>query len=218
MRQQTYREHRRTLVIVAAFLVLQAGGTAAQEASPATPVATAIVLRVEGQVDRPLSLSGLDLARMPRRSLDARDHDGNSAHYEGVVLSDVLKDAGAPLGEKLRGAQLAKFILVEAADAYRAVFALPELDPAFTDRPSSTATTGCPGRRRLPLGTIGNAPEPYSAGAFPSMWSCTPWWWPWRAAPFGGVISCPGFGPSIFFSLRSKSCWRSLAIPATCST
>jgi hypothetical protein len=37
------------------------------------------------------------------------------------------------LGEKLRGSQLSKFLLVQAADGYRALFALPELDPAFTD-------------------------------------------------------------------------------------
>ena len=29
--------------------------------------------------------------------------------------------------------QLSKFLLVEAADGYRVVFALPELDPAFRD-------------------------------------------------------------------------------------
>jgi len=34
-------------------------------------------------------------------------------------------------GPALRGANLAKYVLVQAADGYRAVFALPELDPEF---------------------------------------------------------------------------------------
>jgi hypothetical protein len=34
----------------------------------------------------------------------------------------------------LRGKRLSFCLLVEAADGYRVVFALPELDPAFTDR------------------------------------------------------------------------------------
>jgi hypothetical protein len=38
------------------------------------------------------------------------------------------------LGEKLRGSNILLYLLVEAADSYRVVFALPELDPAFTER------------------------------------------------------------------------------------
>jgi hypothetical protein len=37
-------------------------------------------------------------------------------------------------GEQLRGKDLALFLFVQAADGYHAVFALPELDHAFTDR------------------------------------------------------------------------------------
>ena len=92
-----------------------------------------IVLRVEGLVDKPLGLSAADLARMPRQTVEVKDRDGKLARFAGVALSEVLRAAGGPLGEKLRGTQLSKFLLVEAADGYRVVFALPELDPAFTD-------------------------------------------------------------------------------------
>ena len=37
------------------------------------------------------------------------------------------------LGEAIRGAALANYLMVEAVDGYRVVFALPEVDPAFTD-------------------------------------------------------------------------------------
>ena len=46
----------------------------------------------------------------------------------------MLEKAGIGLGESLRGKRLASCLLVEAADGYRAVIALPEIDPAFTDK------------------------------------------------------------------------------------
>jgi hypothetical protein len=46
----------------------------------------------------------------------------------------VLKAAGVKFGEALRGPALANYLLVEAADGYRVVFALPDLDFAFSDR------------------------------------------------------------------------------------
>ena len=38
------------------------------------------------------------------------------------------------MGESLKGKRLASCLLVESADGYRVVIALPELDPAFTDK------------------------------------------------------------------------------------
>ena len=64
----------------------------------------------------------------------AKDHDGKESTFEGVPLVEVLKSAGVKFGQDLRGKALATYLLVEAADEYRVVFALPELDPASTDR------------------------------------------------------------------------------------
>ena len=63
-----------------------------------------------------------------------KDHKGVDAEFEGVPLVDVLRKAGARVDEKLRGGALADYLVVEASDGYRAVFALAELDPAFADR------------------------------------------------------------------------------------
>ena len=49
-------------------------------------------------------------------------------------MSDILLKAGAALGKDLRGGNLNKCLLVEAIDGYQVVFALAELDQAFTDR------------------------------------------------------------------------------------
>ena len=48
-------------------------------------------------------------------------------------MGEVLKSAGVKFGKELSGKALANYLLVESADRYRVVFALPELDPAFTD-------------------------------------------------------------------------------------
>jgi DMSO/TMAO reductase YedYZ molybdopterin-dependent catalytic subunit len=45
----------------------------------------------------------------------------------------VLKLARAPLRDTLRGPHMSKYLLAQAADDYRAVFALAELAPGFTD-------------------------------------------------------------------------------------
>lgn len=64
----------------------------------------------------------------------AKDHGGIEAEFEGVAAAEILKLAGVPAGEQLRGDKIALFLLMEAADNYRAVFALPELDALFTDK------------------------------------------------------------------------------------
>jgi DMSO/TMAO reductase YedYZ molybdopterin-dependent catalytic subunit len=64
-----------------------------------------------------------------RVSLKVDDHT-----YSGVPLADLLTKAGAPLGPQLKGKQMTTYVLVRARDGYQVVFALPELDSAFTDR------------------------------------------------------------------------------------
>jgi hypothetical protein len=54
--------------------------------------------------------------------------------FAGVSLMALLEKTGFSLGGSLRGKRLASCLLVEAADGYRVVFALPEIDPAFTDK------------------------------------------------------------------------------------
>lgn len=99
-----------------------------------SPAPAPQTLDVGGEVARPLKLSAADLSKLPRKTVNAKDHDGKAITFEGVALDEVLRLAGVEFGEKLRGKQLALFLVADAADGYRAVFALPELDPAFTDQ------------------------------------------------------------------------------------
>jgi len=105
---------------------------ALQAVGPAAQLPSGVVLRVSGAISQPLALSLQDLAAMPRTKVTAKEHD-TTVTYEGVALTEILQRAGAPLGKQLHGKALASYILVTAHDGYRVVFALPELDPDFTD-------------------------------------------------------------------------------------
>jgi DMSO/TMAO reductase YedYZ molybdopterin-dependent catalytic subunit len=92
------------------------------------------VLRVRGEIKTPLSLTVAEIKSRPSATAHAKDHSGKIAAYEGVSLSAILQQAGVPLGEALRGDALQLCVVVRAADGYKAVFALAELDPAMTDK------------------------------------------------------------------------------------
>jgi DMSO/TMAO reductase YedYZ molybdopterin-dependent catalytic subunit len=107
--------------------------TSESQAAPAGTTGDATV-QVKGELPKPLELTAADLAKMPRRSVRAKDRSGKESEYEGVLLAEILKAAGVQFGHELRGPAMANYLLVEAADGYRVVFALPELDAASTDR------------------------------------------------------------------------------------
>jgi DMSO/TMAO reductase YedYZ molybdopterin-dependent catalytic subunit len=90
-----------------------------------------VVLIVDGAVEHDLKLSFSDLARFPRQNLRATDELGKESLFEGVLVAEILKAAGVKFGKELRGKRLADYLLVETADGYRVVFALPEFDPSF---------------------------------------------------------------------------------------
>lgn len=93
------------------------------------------LLSVEGEVAKPLSLSAEALSKLPRKDVKAKDHGGVEATYSGVPMRAVLLEAGVPLGQhRMRGENLSRYLVVVAADGYRAVFALPEFDEEFAER------------------------------------------------------------------------------------
>ncbi len=127
--------------LIAALAAPAGLGVAALEPTPASQQSATTqvapppaALKLEGEVARPLVLSAAELQQLPRQSVLARAHDGKESQYEGVPLFEILKKAGIPTGNDLRGKAMALYLVVEASDGYRAVFALPEIDPAFTDR------------------------------------------------------------------------------------
>jgi DMSO/TMAO reductase YedYZ molybdopterin-dependent catalytic subunit len=87
-------------------------------------------LTIAGDLATPLTLTKADLAKMPRTSAAFND-EGTETNYQGVLLYDILKQAGAPLDKQLMGKALATYILAEARDGYQVVYALADIDPNF---------------------------------------------------------------------------------------
>lgn len=105
-------------------------------------VPAAEILQVTVQIgdEAPIVLDAAALELLPHQTVKATEHGGEEAEWNGVPLYQILQHAGFSLGDSLRGPALGKYVLVTAADGYRAVFALPELDPRSTDDPVILAT------------------------------------------------------------------------------
>ena len=99
-------------------------------------------LVVTGDVENKLSLSLADLAALPRKTMTVKDeHNGKTETYQGVPLEEILKRAGVPQGEKLRGAALATYVMAGADDGYRVLYSLGELDSSIEDSDALVADT-----------------------------------------------------------------------------
>ena len=103
---------------------------------------TAATLKIGGDVSTPLALTVDDLKKMPRKTLSVLNpHEKKTEVYEGVLVEDLLKKAGLPQGEKLRGTALATYLIFEAEDGYRVVFSIAELDSGIIDAEVIVADT-----------------------------------------------------------------------------
>ena len=124
------------LAVVVAQLLPSTSGTCAQA------LATTAELRISGAVSTPLVLTVLDLKKMPRKTLTVvNPHDKKRETYEGVLLEELLRRAGVPQGEQLRGSSMATYIIAEAEDGYRVVFSLAELDSGILESEVIVADT-----------------------------------------------------------------------------
>jgi len=110
-----------------------ASGSITSAAATTTPEAR-VVLEIKGDVAKSLSLSVNDLRAMPRKTLKVTNpHEATEDTYEGVLLSDLLKQAGVASGKDLRGAALATYVVAEASDGYRVIFSIGEIEPDVHD-------------------------------------------------------------------------------------
>ena len=91
-------------------------------------------LVVTGEVKSELKLTLAEVEGMTNSTVTVTEREGRSSKYEGVLFHEILRRAGVPLGEGLRGDALRLCVLVKAADGYQAVFSLAELDPTLVER------------------------------------------------------------------------------------
>ena len=58
-----------------------------------------------------------------------------------MLVEELLKKAGVPQGEHLRGQSLAGYVVFKAEDGYRVVFSIAELDSGILDSDVMVADT-----------------------------------------------------------------------------
>ena len=122
------------IVLLATFLAVLSPLSLAQQPAPAKATTGPSEFKLGGAVTTPLTVTVEDLKKMPRKTLRIENpHAKRTEVYEGVPLEALLQKAGVPQGEQLRGPAMATYVLVEAADNYRVVFSLAELDSGFLD-------------------------------------------------------------------------------------
>jgi len=97
------------------------------------PEVVEATITVTGIGGKSVMLAGWDLSKLPQQTVKTTDH-GTPATFEGVLLTDVLAKVDLPAGEKFHSTAASYYLVVEAKDGYRAVFAWAELDSTFMDK------------------------------------------------------------------------------------
>lgn len=69
--------------------------------------------------------------KLPRAEITAKARDGSDKRFSGVPFAEILKLAGAPAGNAIRGPEMNRMVLLTAADGYQVSFSLTELDESF---------------------------------------------------------------------------------------
>jgi DMSO/TMAO reductase YedYZ molybdopterin-dependent catalytic subunit len=116
---------------------------AARQSAPAQAVTGPSEFKIGGAVTMPLVVTAADLKQMPRKTIRVvNTHNNNKTEeYGGVPLALFLARAGVPQGDQIRGPWMTAYVLVQAADGYRVIFSLAELDSSFLDSELLVADT-----------------------------------------------------------------------------
>lgn len=124
----------RAAVAVLCVLAAISPTSAQKTAAPAQPVTGSDHLNVSGDVPTPFALSLDELRALPHKTVSVMNtHENKQEIYEGVPVADLLKRAGVPQGEGMRGPALSTGVIAGAADGYRVLFSLGDLDLSITD-------------------------------------------------------------------------------------
>jgi hypothetical protein len=83
--------------------------------------------------DARLVLRAVDWAPLPRDTMRVQFHDQPSQLYTGVAMPTLLQLIGIRT-DSLRGRSLSLRLVVEAADGYRVVLSITDLDPTLGGR------------------------------------------------------------------------------------
>ncbi len=119
MKSAPAKVRRHVAAIFVLLLAVAALVSGDQLAKPTTvyaapdAAAAPAVLKIEGAVPTPLSLTAEDLAKMPRATAQL-SADGTTTTYEGVLLYDLLVKAGWQFGRGMTGKPMASYLIATA--------------------------------------------------------------------------------------------------------
>jgi hypothetical protein len=94
-----------------------------------------VVLTVQIKTAKPITFTADALGKFDRATVKA-DSDPpttDQVMYEGIPLASILHAAGVTWGTKC-SLWLDCYVIVEAADDYRVVFSVPEIDPGLAHK------------------------------------------------------------------------------------
>lgn len=94
------------------------------------PAVSAQTLKVINADSQSTTFSAEQLAAMPHVTLEARDHD-TPAQFQGIPLATILEKAGVKFDAKQHVPPVSEVLVVEAADGYKAAYAIGEIDPSI---------------------------------------------------------------------------------------
>jgi DMSO/TMAO reductase YedYZ molybdopterin-dependent catalytic subunit len=134
--------HNFRMLALAAAIAVASGAASPAPAVAQAPAATAseATLVVAGDVPHALAITPAELKAMPRTQVTVHE-EAHDVSYEGVLVGELLKRAGAPVGRDLSGKAVATYVRASAKDGYQVVFSLAELDPDFTPNDIIVADT-----------------------------------------------------------------------------
>jgi len=82
----------------------------------------------------PFTLTRSAFLDMKQAVIMAKGHDEKIHRYTGVPLSDILAKAGVTLGDEAKRKTVMTYLIITAADNYKTIFSLAEIDPLFANR------------------------------------------------------------------------------------
>ena len=116
----------KVLYVTAALVLSAASALAAEQSAPLpTAVGESRIVVENTRADKVVALSAAELAKLPHAEIQAGKQPSK---YSGVPLAELLRVADVDWSGNC-SPLLMCYVLVEAADGYRVLFSIPEIDP-----------------------------------------------------------------------------------------
>ncbi|HEV3036882.1 MAG TPA: molybdopterin-dependent oxidoreductase [Candidatus Angelobacter sp.] len=114
----------KTLRLVAICSIIQLAALAQPGPAP--------LLEINGDILHPRTFQEREWEQLKHTTVSATNaHEKKTARYGGVPLRDLLREAGVPSGDGLRGKALTTCVVISAVDGYQVTFSIAELDESI---------------------------------------------------------------------------------------